>query len=68
MKVVFKLYSTIQILGIFINFYIIRLLQCSKEIMFMKSLGKVLGKIRLEKYKCKVVVEVIVSGLLVMGG
>lgn len=36
--------------------------------MYVKSLRKVLGKVCLEKYKCKVVVEVIVSELLLMGG
>ena len=36
--------------------------------MCVKSLGKVLGKIGLEKYIYKVVIEVIAPGLLALGG
>lgn len=43
-------------------------MQGSKEIMCVKSLGKVLGKIGLEKYIYKVAIEVIVPELLPLGG
>ena len=47
---------------------LIRLLQGSEEIICVKSLGKVLGKIGLEKYIYKVAIEVIVPELLALGG
>ena len=52
----------------FYYYSLIRLLQGSKGIMCVKSLGKVFGKIGLEKYIYKVAIEVIVPELLALGG